>query len=54
MIEVKFFPIYGLAAGINLYSSDLDDEGGDDYKMIQLLFFLFGVSIIIWDAGETM
>lgn len=52
MLEIKFFPIYGLAAGINYWDSYMDfdaeevQEEGESVHMIQLLVFLGGVSFI--------
>lgn len=53
MIELKTFKIYGLVLGINLFSSELEDDFSENetpYKMIQIMLLVFGFSIIIWDA----
>jgi hypothetical protein len=53
MLEIKIFKIYGFVAGINYYSSSLEEDFGEKetpYKMVQLMFLVFGISIIIWDA----
>lgn len=57
MIEIKTFKVYGFVAGVNYYSSSLEEDFGEKetpYKMIQLMFLVFGISIIIWDAEEDM
>lgn len=52
MVEIRFFPIYGLAAGINYWDSYMDfdaeevQEEGESVHMIQLLVFLGGMSLI--------
>ena len=53
MLEIKIFKIYGFVAGINYYSSSLEEDFAEKeapYKMVQLMFLVFGISIIIWDA----
>lgn len=45
MFGVSFFPIYGIAIGLNVKDSNLDGEEGN-YVMFQFLFFVFGISLI--------
>ena len=52
MFELRFFPVYGLAVGINYWDSymDYDPEDlkvdGESVHMIQFLFFIGGFSLI--------
>lgn len=53
-IEVKVFPIYGLTAGINFYSSDMDEgHEGESYEIYQIFLFVFGISIIIYKSDDA-
>jgi hypothetical protein len=46
--NVEIFPLYGLAIGFNFYSTDMEDlEVEQPYKLYQLMFLFFGVSIIV-------
>lgn len=45
MFGISFFPIHGIAIGLNVKDSNLDGEEGD-YIMFQFLFFVFGISLI--------
>jgi len=46
--NVEIFPLYGLAIGFNYYSSEMEDfEVEQPYKLYQLMFLFFGVSIIV-------
>jgi hypothetical protein len=48
MFTVQFFKIFGLAVGINYITSEMAGDSEDHpYKMIQILVFVFGISIII-------
>lgn len=52
---VTFFPIYGLAVGVNYWDTNMkseDDEHPEDLSteyMIQLFFGIFGISIHWWN-----
>jgi len=48
MFGVSFFPVYGIVVGINLKDSAIDGvlEEDGDYFMVQILFFVFGISFI--------
>ena len=49
MFEVKFFPIYGVALGVNYWDSTMDIENDDvdeTVHMLQIFTLIFGFSII--------
>ena len=48
MFGISFFPIYGCVVGVNFKDQAMDEafEEVGDYIMIQLLFFIFGVTFI--------
>jgi len=52
MIEIRIFPVYGLAVGVNYWDTymdyDLEDfkEDGESVHMLQFLLFIFGFSVI--------
>ncbi len=52
MMELRFFPIYGLTIGVNYWDSYMDydleelEEDGESVHMIQLFFLMAGVSFI--------
>ena len=49
MFEVKFFPIYGLAFGINYWDSDMDiEETGEEERthVLQIFLSVFGFSVV--------
>jgi len=58
MFEIRFFPIYGVAAGVNYWDTymdyDLEDfkEDGESVHILQILLFLFGVSVIWYKSLE--
>jgi hypothetical protein len=54
MFGISFFPIYGCVAGVNFRDQAMDEalEEVGDYIMIQLLFFIFGVTFIYY-VGDT-
>jgi hypothetical protein len=54
MFGISFFPIYGCVAGVNFKDAALDEtfEEVGDYIMIQLLFFIFGITFIYY-VGDT-
>jgi hypothetical protein len=50
MFAVSFFPIYGCVVGINFKDEALDEalEEAGDYIVIQLLFFIFGITFLYY------
>lgn len=48
MFGISFFPIYGIVAGIHVKDSVMDEVSNEEgeYIMIQVLFFVFGISFI--------
>tara|TARA_R110000782_G_scaffold55515_1_gene116915 strand:+ start:1004 stop:1171 length:168 start_codon:yes stop_codon:yes gene_type:complete len=54
MFGISFFPVYGCVVGVNLKDSAMDEafEEVGDYIMIQLLFFVFGITLIYY-VGDT-
>ena len=54
MFGISFFPIYGCVAGVNFRDQAMDEafEEVGDYIMIQLLFFIFGITFIYY-VGNT-
>jgi len=52
MMEIRFFPIYGLAAGFNYWDSYMDydeeeiKEEGESVHIFQILALIAGVSFI--------
>lgn len=49
MIEVKIFPIYGLAFGINYWDSNMDEEEmqeDETVHVLQIFLSMFGFSIV--------
>ena len=48
MFEVKIFPIYGAALGLNYWNSemDTDEELKEITHIVQVFIFIFGFSII--------
>lgn len=51
-MELRLFPVYGFALGINYWDSYMDydveevQEEGESVHMIQILLFLGGISFI--------
>ena len=49
MFEVKIFPIYGAAIGVNYWDSfmeEQDEEHDESVHILQVFLTLFGLSII--------
>lgn len=49
MFEIRFFPVYGFALGVNYWDSEMDDNYDNSIEtthMIQVFLTLFGISII--------
>ena len=54
MFGISFFPIYGCVVGINFRDTAMDEalEEVEDYIVIQLLFFIFGITFLSY-VGDT-
>lgn len=54
MVNVGFFPVYGLLFGVNYASQSADEDFDmeDNMRMVQVCFGLFGISFI-WFANES-
>jgi hypothetical protein len=54
MFGISFFPIYGCVVGINFRDTAMDEalEEVEDYIVIQLLFFIFGITFLYY-VGNT-
>ena len=48
MLAINVFPILGVVLGINFRDANLDglEEENGDFVVIQILFFVVGISII--------
>jgi len=47
---VQLFPIYGIMVGINYWTTtlDTDDDIDEDEHLIQIMFFIIGISFHFW------
>jgi hypothetical protein len=51
--QITFFPIFGLMLGVNFASGQYDAfEMNEDERMIQIMFLVFGVSILWLKQNE--
>lgn len=56
LLQIEFFPVYGLVFGFHYKDSVLDGYEGEDEEevecLFQIMFFVFGISIIWWRKDE--
>lgn len=56
MFEVNFFPIYGVMIGFNYWNENLseyENENKDTQHLIQIMFLLFGISIVWYEPKDN-
>lgn len=55
MFGISIFPIFGCVLGVNFKDAAMDDalEEVGDYVMIQLLFFVFGITFIYYVGNPS-